>query len=94
VGVFALSLASRLSPDDVRGLSAAAELLAMAMPSPSAAERTVRPLREVEREAIERALTQTGGRVSGPQGAARFLGLKPTTLQSRMKKLGVRRPPR
>ena len=31
----------------------------------------------------------TGGRVSGVRGAARILGMKPTTLQSRMKKLGI-----
>jgi transcriptional regulator with GAF, ATPase, and Fis domain len=76
----------------VRGLAAVAELLALTLP---AGERAApRPLRDVERDAIERALVQTGGRVSGPRGAARMLGLKPTTLQSRMKKLGVRRPPR
>jgi len=93
VGVLALFSRRRLEADDVRGLSAAAELLAMALPTHTA-DRTIRPLREVERDAIERALVQTGGRVSGPRGAARVLGLKATTLQSRMKKLGVRRPPR
>jgi transcriptional regulator with GAF, ATPase, and Fis domain len=30
--------------------------------------------------------------VSGAQGAAAALGLKPTTLESKMKKLGIRRP--
>ena len=92
VGVLALFSRRPLEPDDVRGLTAAAELLALALPAPSAADRAVRPLRDVERDAIERALGHTGGRVSGPRGAARILGLKPTTLQSRMKKLGVRRP--
>jgi transcriptional regulator with GAF, ATPase, and Fis domain len=53
----------------------------------------LRTLAEIEREAIERALVHTGGRVSGPRGAAMILGLKPTTLASRMLKLGVRRPP-
>jgi hypothetical protein len=33
----------------------------------------------------------TGGRVSGPGGAAEILGLPPTTLESRMKKLGIAR---
>ena len=54
----------------------------------------LRPLADIEREAIERVLAHTGGRVSGPQGAAKILGLKPTTLASRMLKLGVRRKPR
>jgi transcriptional regulator with GAF, ATPase, and Fis domain len=30
--------------------------------------------------------------VSGPSGAARILGLKPTTLEARMRKLGIMRP--
>ena len=59
-----------------------------------------RPAREphtlaaIERDAIERVLERTGGRVSGPLGAAKILGLKPTTLESRIKKLGVRKPAR
>lgn len=56
--------------------------------------RDLRPLAESERETIERVLAHTGGKVSGPHGAARILGLKPTTLFSRMQKLGVRRPGR
>jgi hypothetical protein len=51
-----------------------------------------RTLAEIQRDAIERALEQTGGRISGPRGAATLLGLKPSTLASRMQKLGVRRP--
>ena len=58
------------------------------------ASNVFRPLAESEREIIEKVLTHTGGRVSGPRGAARILGLKPTTLFSRMKKLGVKRPSR
>jgi formate hydrogenlyase transcriptional activator len=34
----------------------------------------------------------TKWRVSGPKGAAVRLGLKPTTLESRMKRLGIVRP--
>lgn len=49
---------------------------------------------DFQREAITRTLESTGWRVSGPRGAARILGLKPTTLESKMKKLGIRRPPR
>ncbi len=51
----------------------------------------LRPLAESEREIIEQVLVHTAGVVSGPRGAARILGLKPTTLFSRMKKLGVKR---
>ena len=36
-------------------------------------------------------LTLTGWRVSGPRGAARLLDMKPTTLEARMKKLGITR---
>ena len=37
-------------------------------------------------------LERTGWRVSGKQGAADILGLKATTLEARMKKLGITRP--
>ena len=47
-------------------------------------------LREVERDAIVEALRKTNGRVSGPQGAAALLGLKRTTLQYRMRLLGIK----
>jgi transcriptional regulator with GAF, ATPase, and Fis domain len=48
-------------------------------------------LAEVERVHISKVLTSCGGRIRGSQGAAAILGLKPTTLESRMRKLGVRR---
>jgi len=43
------------------------------------------------REDIRGALAQAGGRVSGPGGAAELLGVKATTLASRMKTLGIDR---
>jgi len=46
-------------------------------------------LRRQEREAIEAALRVSGGRVSGPQGAAKALGLPPSTLELRIKGLGI-----
>jgi len=49
-------------------------------------------LRETERQAILKALEKTGWVVSGRRGAALLLGLKSTTLEARMKKLGIRRP--
>jgi DNA-binding NtrC family response regulator len=51
-----------------------------------------RTLKETEREQILAALEETRWRVSGPAGAAVRLGLKPTTLEARMKKLGITRP--
>ena len=48
-------------------------------------------LSHLERHAIIEALRRSGGKVYGAGGAARQLGLKPTTLQSRMKKLGITR---
>jgi DNA-binding NtrC family response regulator len=47
-------------------------------------------LRRREQENIRAALTQSKGRVFGPGGAARLLGMKPTTLASRIKALGLR----
>lgn len=49
-------------------------------------------LKDVERNHIHKILEQTGWRVRGKAGAAELLGLKPTTLEARMKKLGVVRP--
>jgi formate hydrogenlyase transcriptional activator len=46
-------------------------------------------LRAQEREAIEAALRASRGRVSGPNGAARALGLAPSTLDLRIKSLGI-----
>lgn len=49
-------------------------------------------LEEVERAHIIAVLTHTNWRVSGEKGAAKILGLNPTTLEARMKKLGISRP--
>lgn len=51
-------------------------------------------LDEVERTHIQRVLQRVGWRVSGNKGAAKILGLKPTTLEARMKKLEIKRPSR
>src|SRR5262245_22754926 len=48
-------------------------------------------LEEFERSHILQVLHQTGWRVEGPKGAAAILGLNPSTLRSRMHKLGIRR---
>jgi transcriptional regulator with GAF, ATPase, and Fis domain len=60
-----------------------------AMPSGPAEPLT---LDAAQRRHILAVLAKTGWRVSGKDGAAALLGLKPTTLESRMAKLGIRRP--
>ena len=48
-------------------------------------------LDENERAHIRRAVQVAGGRIHGPRGAARLLGINPSTLRSRMQKLGIQR---
>jgi len=52
-----------------------------------------RTLAEVQRDQILRVLRHTAWRIRGKDGAAAILGLKPTTLESRMKRLGIARQP-
>jgi len=49
-------------------------------------------LADAEREHILRTLRETEWVLGGPKGAAARLGMKRTTLQSKMKKLGIARP--
>jgi formate hydrogenlyase transcriptional activator len=49
-------------------------------------------LTEMERRHIVRVLETTHWRIHGPQGAASQLGMNPSTLRSRLKKLGLTRP--
>ncbi len=56
-----------------------------------AADSTVLRMDEAERRHILDALDATRWIVGGPSGAAALLGLKRSTLQSRMEKLGIRR---
>jgi formate hydrogenlyase transcriptional activator len=59
---------------------------------PGASEsRSALTLAAAEREHIVRILNETNWRIAGPNGAALRLGLKRSTLQSRMKKLGIAR---
>jgi PAS domain S-box-containing protein len=54
--------------------------------------RTIAEIQALERESIELALQTSDWRVSGKGGAAELLGMKPTTLASRIKALGLQRP--
>jgi transcriptional regulator of acetoin/glycerol metabolism len=53
---------------------------------------TAQELEDLERQNLLHALEATGWRVAGENGAARLLGINPSTLTSRMKALGISRP--
>ena len=60
--------------------------------SSAAAPLSNRSLEEVERRHILEVLESAGWKLEGNDGAAALLGLKPSTLRSRMQKLDIRRP--
>jgi PAS domain S-box-containing protein len=67
--------------------------LAMSIPSlPAGSPRRSSRLVDVEKDHIHTVLDSTSWRIRGRDGAADRLGLKPTTLETRMAKLGLRRP--
>ena len=51
-------------------------------------------LDDVERRHIESVLNQTNWMIEGERGAAKTLDMNPSTLRSRMQKLGIKRPAR
>jgi formate hydrogenlyase transcriptional activator len=57
----------------------------------SSASATTLPAADSDRENIIRILRETGGMLGGPNGAAAKLGVKRTTLQYKIKKLGIDR---
>ena len=57
----------------------------------SAGVLTARDMARLERENLRRALEATGWKIAGDAGAARMLGLAPSTLASRVKALRLRR---
>jgi transcriptional regulator with GAF, ATPase, and Fis domain len=58
-------------------------------PDPPAPVLTDSELRRLQRDNLVAALRAASGRVSGPGGAAELLGIKPSTLASRLRKLGI-----
>ena len=75
---------------------AEADALDLAPPSGRSASPTrgagARTLAEVERQHIRETLERTKWVVGGPKGAAKLLGVSRTTLQGRIKRLGIERP--
>ena len=61
--------------------------------APSQASGTSAKLKDLERLRIQEALNVCEWRIDGPLGAAKQLGLNPSTLRSRLKKLGIKREP-
>ena len=59
-----------------------------------ASQNSEAALEDVERRHIESVLKQTNWMIEGERGAAKILSLNPSTLRSRMQKLGIKRPAR
>ena len=52
----------------------------------------LRTLQDIEIDHITRVLEETGWRIEGPKGAAVILDINPSTLRTRMRKLGIKKP--
>jgi transcriptional regulator of acetoin/glycerol metabolism len=63
--------------------------LELVLPSALSNEASFSTLAEAEAEHIRSALKRARGRIKGANGAASILGMKPSTLYTRMKKLGI-----
>lgn len=78
-----------IGPEHLQIGTSEGELSPSDAPLPAPRARALRPLRDVEKDYIEEVVRSCGGRIAGDQGAAQILGLPPSTLRSRMKKLGL-----
>ncbi len=76
--------------EDLRGPIMAPMPVAVAPPPPSGSRNMRAALDDAERQQIVATLEQANWIVAGPNGAAARLGMKRSTLQSRMQKLGIR----
>lgn len=65
------------------------EITRSRQPTEPARVITREELKRHERENVSAALKQAGGKIFGPNGAAHLLGMKPTTLASKVKALGL-----
>jgi len=76
---------------DLPGVRRSHSLTTLQPTTPAAGFLTRDELKRRERESIAAALSQAGGKIFGAGGAADLLGMKPTTLASRIKALGLSR---
>jgi PAS domain S-box-containing protein len=66
-----------------------AEILNLTVPEIDEDRNSLSTLAQAEASHIRAALKRAGGRIKGSDGAASILGMKPSTLYTRMKKLGI-----
>jgi formate hydrogenlyase transcriptional activator len=74
-----------------RGTALYVPLAELELAAGDAIEGATTTLEEADREHILRVLRETGGQIGGEDGAAARLGLKRTTLNSKLKKLSIER---
>jgi formate hydrogenlyase transcriptional activator len=86
-----LTLALDFNPVLATSMPAAAFVSTEASPA-AISSVAVGALEDVERRHIETVLNQTNWMIEGERGAAKILNMNPSTLRSRMQKLGVKRP--
>jgi formate hydrogenlyase transcriptional activator len=89
----ALRLSDVLAPGRLVGAQGS-ETAGAVLRGPSVPGASDKPLADLEREHILATLEKTYWRLEGEHGAAAILGMNPSTLRSRMRKHGLRRPPR
>jgi PAS domain S-box-containing protein len=80
-----------LEPEVLPSVYSKASVNGGTVPNTPASPEGGRTLEQAERHHIISVLQQTDWRIEGPQGAARLLKVNPSTLRSRIKKLGIRR---
>ena len=81
-----------LSRDGVLDLSGFAGESIESIDAPRLVATQVRSMVDAERDHLKFVLEHARWRIEGPAGAAELLGLHPSTLRSRMRKLGIVRP--
>jgi transcriptional regulator with GAF, ATPase, and Fis domain len=64
----------------------------LAGPAPNQSPASLKTLQETEKDYILRVLQLTNWRIDGARGAALILDMNPSTLRSRMRKLGIKKP--
>jgi len=88
-----LSTGPILDVENLPALSSVSSPAALSSEIDTTPSNSFQTLEEVERNYIQQILKQTSWVVEGHKGAAAILGLNPSTLRSRMHKLGIKKNP-